>query len=471
MEVSMEKIDSFKKTRTYISVLLGLFMVIGEGALAGWAPPALDALSKADSPLGRPLSKSEQGFLASISTPGSVFGALFATVLSQRFGKKPILLFQGIPSLIFFLIMMFGKSLLLFDIARFLSGISTGGIYTILPLYISELIEAENRGKYCAGFGVATNIGMLLSCVLGYSLPFVWFHLILSVIPITFLILFPLLALESPYYIIQTNPVEAERYLREIRGKENVSEEFQNMKESFMKASQNSSWNILETKAMRKAFILALLIMTLIITCGTSVFRNYMGIIFDEADFSWSTQTEMIIVSVIQLIVSGFAIQVIRRYGRKPLLTISFGGCGISLIPLGTYFFLEDNEVNVTAFGWVPLVSLVSFVIFTNIAAVPLGKPVLGEFIPLKTKNITMAISIIYGALGLFLTSLYFPDAVDIFGRGVCFWTFAGFSICGSVFIWFFMVETKGKTLEEIQDEMNGIKRSNFNENKSSNLE
>ncbi|KAL3276995.1 hypothetical protein HHI36_012357 [Cryptolaemus montrouzieri] len=462
MEATIQKTGSFKRTRMYISVFMGLFLAIAEGALSGWPSPAIYALSKANNTLGRALSENEEDLLASITTPGSVVGALLAVALSQKFGRKPILSIQGIPPLIFFLTMAFGKSLLLFDISRFISGMSIGGMYTILPLYICEIVEPEHRGKCCAGFGISMNIGILLCYVLGYNLSFFWFHLVLSLIPITFLILFPLLALESPYYILRTNPVEAEKFLREVRASENVSEELKRMKECVEETEQNTSINIFETKAMRKAIVLSLGMMTFIVFSGILVFQNYSGEIFEDADFSWSTQTELIIVAVMQLVISGFAIPLVERFKRKPLLCTSFAGCGISLIPLGTYFFMKDNGLNVTGYGWVPLVSLVGYVVSVNIAVGPLGKSVLGEFIPLKIKSITTAISTIYCSLGLFFTSLYFNDATKAIGRGVCFWIFAAAAICGSIFIRTCMVETKGKTLEEIQDEMNGIKKNNF---------
>ncbi|KAK9875181.1 hypothetical protein WA026_005972 [Henosepilachna vigintioctopunctata] len=184
--------------------------------------------------------------------------------------------------------------------------------------------------------------------------------------------------------------------------------------------------------------------------------------IFDDAGGNWSGEVDNIIVGIIQLIVSIFAATIMDKFRRKRLLSVSAAACGGFMGILSIYFILKDQDVDLHGFGWLPLVSFVGFVSSFNLGLGPLANTVLGELFPQSVKTVAMSLCCLWNNILAFSMTFIFRRVQQWIGLGETLLIFCIMALLGTVFIQIFIVETKGKTLEEIQDELNNVKKENL---------
>ncbi|KAK9875184.1 hypothetical protein WA026_005975 [Henosepilachna vigintioctopunctata] len=180
--------------------------------------------------------------------------------------------------------------------------------------------------------------------------------------------------------------------------------------------------------------------------------------IFDSAEGNWSGEVDNIIVGTVQLVVSLIAAIVMDKFQRKHLMIVSATMQALSLALLSLYLILKDKGVDVEAFRWAPLICFLGFVSFYNIGVGPLWNTVVGELLPQSIKNTAMSFcGLLFGGL-IFVFTITFQRIEKSIGLGQTLIFFAIMSLSTSVYVAIFIVETKGKTLEEIQLELNGKK-------------
>ncbi|KAK9883526.1 hypothetical protein WA026_001701 [Henosepilachna vigintioctopunctata] len=427
------------------------------GVNLSWTSPMVKKLnSTEDNPLDRILTVDESSWVATIPTLGSIIGCLIYGALGQMLSRKAVLTSVGIPFAAFYITMAFAKNIWLLYFLRFISGVSGGGLVTMIPLYLGEIAKPKVRGRIFLLSSIASNAGYLITYSTAPFIPFFWYHIAMAILPMIFLVIFPIFAIESPYYIIRKDPVRAETILKQLREKNDVTEEFHRMKMGIQEMSEKSFVSILTTKGSRKALIISLGVATFFMLAGIMIVLTYTQLIMDSAGGAWTPEINTIIVSVFQVIVSVASTTVTDRYGRKPLLAISFGVISLSEITLGTYFILKYNGTDVTSVvKWLPILCMVLFVAASSFAGI--APSLTGELFPMKTRDFAMAINIVYtGGLG-FLTTFFFQRLQNAIGIGQSFLIFAGFAACAVIFVLTVLVETRGKSLEQIQDELNGI--------------
>ncbi|KAL0125279.1 hypothetical protein PUN28_004422 [Cardiocondyla obscurior] len=152
---------------------------------------------------------------------------------------------------------------------------------------------------------------------------------------------------------------------------------------------------------------------------------------------------------------------IVDRAGRKPLLILSSSVMLISLVALGSYFNLKESESDVSNLGWLPLTSLTLFMIAFSIGMGPIPWMLMGEVFPAETKAVASGIAVMLNWFLVFLVTKSFPMMNKGLGADVTFWIFATIMAIATGFIYFFVPETKGKTSQEIQEELQGNVRLN----------
>ncbi|XP_045483512.1 facilitated trehalose transporter Tret1-like [Harmonia axyridis] len=441
---------------TYISVFIAQISFLIAATALTWTSPMLVKLNGTDdNPLGYIISKTENSFLASITTLGAIIGSFVFGFLSSKFGRKTLLLILGMIFMICYLMMAWCKVIWLLFVGRMISGISLGGVFTILPMYCGELADASNRGILSASMTVFINLGMLTSYALGPYMSYFWFHIVLGVIPAIFIIAFFVVAPESPYYLIKTDESAAEAVLMKIRDKASVPDLLTEMKENSKQVNDASIKDILKSRALRKAMIMGVSGFTFMSLTGTVIVATYSETIFEDSGSDISPEVCPIITGVAQLLMTVFVSAITDRYPRKFLLTLSHVLVALVQIPFGTYFFLKRNGNDVGSISWLPLVCLITYVCVYNIGVGPVLMTLLGELFPPKVKGLAISTLVSYNWTLAFLMTTVFNTLNDWIGIGVLFWIFSACGFLATIFIKTFMVETKGKTLEEIQNELN----------------
>lgn len=178
----------------------------------------------------------------------------------------------------------------------------------------------------------------------------------------------------------------------------------------------------------------------------------YTSDIFASAGSSIDPNVSTIIVGTVQFVFTIVAASLVDRLGRKPLLILSDFGMSICLIVLGVFFYLKANNNNETpdGIGWLPLVSLIVYMIMYNIGFNPLPWVMLSELTPNHIKGLAGGIGSSFCWGLAFIVTRTFPDLSAALTAQGCYWLFGGFSLAGTLFCFFVVPETKGKSLDEI---------------------
>ena len=142
----------------------------------------------------------------------------------------------------------------------------------------------------------------------------------------------------------------------------------------------------------------------------------------------------------------------VERLGRRTLFLISEIFMCISMVALGTYFYLkEQTDTDISSLGWLPLTSLILFIAAFGIGAGPMPWLMFGEILPARVKAPGSSVASFTNWFLAFIVTLTFVDIQDAIGSSGAFWMFGGFCVLGVFFTIFLLPETKGKTPEQIQ--------------------
>lgn len=190
---------------------------------------------------------------------------------------------------------------------------------------------------------------------------------------------------------------------------------------------------------------------------GINVVLFYSQSIFEKAGSSMEPAIATIFVGIVQVLASCCTPLVVDRLGRKIILLFSAAGMAIGLGLLGLFFYLDANKSPIAeSLSWLPIVSLVGFVIVYCVGFGPLPWAVLGEMFPPNVKSIASSIGTsICWILGFAVTK-YFTAIEAAIGSFGAFWLFGVFCCVAFMFVLLFLMETKGLSLQQIQDKLNG---------------
>jgi sugar porter (SP) family MFS transporter len=433
-----------------------LASIIG-GAAYSWTSPVLPKLNDVDNmvdnPFGRPITPFEESWITSIISVGAAIGPLLAATVMDRIGRKKTMLMIAIPMIVSHLILAFTTSINLYYFSRFFLGIGAGCVYSVVPTYVGEIAENSNRGAFGCMMGLVCTAGTLFCYIIGPFVTIKTFCLILVVPPVVFFIVFGLFAPESPYFLLMVGKEEeAKLALKRIR-RHFLEKELEEMKRN---VEDSLSKNVtlrdsLKSKAIRKGLLIGCGLMFFQQFSGITVIISYLQPIFEASGSSIKAEVAAMIVGAIQLTTNFLTSQLVDRLGRRILLLCSLAGMCLSNSLLGVYFHLKINNFDVSHLFWLPVCSVLFYVVMFTTGIGPVTWAMLGELFPPHFRNYASAI-ICWVCLCLaFVLTLFFPNITVIIGMAASFWLFAGCCGLGMVFVWRIVPETKGKSLQDIQ--------------------
>lgn len=187
---------------------------------------------------------------------------------------------------------------------------------------------------------------------------------------------------------------------------------------------------------------------------GIRAVLMFAEIIFDQANSSLEGKYLTMILGAVQLVSTIVCMFVIDRSGRKPLLVISAFGSACSTAMVATYFNLRYNHVNTNKLVWLPITGVLMCIIMYSLGLASLVLTICSEVFPTNVKALGATLTVIaLGVSGSIVAKLYLFIAENA-GTHVPFWIFTAFSLTCALFTLLYVPETKGKTLEEIQDKL-----------------
>ena len=415
------------------------------------------------------LNEIEIGWFTSSALIGAIIGALVSGSLSDRFGRKPILIIAAFLFFISALGCTIPNSFIFLIVARIIGGIGVGMASVLAPLYISEFSPPKIRGKLIALYQLSIVIGILLAylsnwLLLKFSLEStslfnetdklykifvseVWRGMFgLEMIPSGLFILLLFLIPESPRWLIRNkNPEKGFNILTKISGKKIAEKEFIEIKNSINKFKGRIA------DLLRPGLRLALLV-----GIGLSVFGQFTGVniiiyygptILENAGFKIDGALQFqVAIGLINLIFTILALWKIDRWGRRPLLVYGMFSVFISLIIIAFQFTFDSSQ------GILIVVMLCIYMASLALSINAVIWVLIGEIFPNRIRGSAMSIVTFTNWGANFLTAFTFPWYIDKIGMGGGFFTFAGMCLLATIFFNKYVPETKGKTLEEIEN-------------------
>ncbi|KAL6258018.1 hypothetical protein P5V15_011613 [Pogonomyrmex californicus] len=449
-----------RKLWQYLASISACVMSVGVGTALAWTSPVLPQLYEENSWLV--ITKEQGSWVSSLLALGAIAGAVPSGKMADILGRKKSLLLLAAPFLLSWAIIILASRLWLIYVARFVVGIAVGAACVVVPTYLSEIAETSTRGTLGAMFQLFLTVGILLAFILGSVMSYTAFAIVCALIEVGFLASFIWMP-ESPVWLVKEGrKPEAVMAMAVLRGDsyDPSAELAEVQRQTERVASRKSTiFDLIRTTAARKA---------LLATLGSMLFQQLSGInavifytvtIFQASGSSIPPEVASIIVAIVQTVMTVVAALIVDRAGRKPLLIFSSSVMMASLVALGSYFNIKTNGSDVSNLGWLPLTSMTLYMISFSVGMGPIPWMLMGELFPAETKAVASGIAVMLNWFLVFLVTKTFPMMNEELGADITFWIFATIMAAGTAFIYFFILETKGKTTQQIQDELQGIRR------------
>lgn len=247
---------------------------------------------------------------------------------------------------------------------------------------------------------------------------------------------------------------EARQAIQLLRGRKyNCENEIDEIKKHHeMNVDELSILEHLKEKATRKAFLIILTQFFFFQFTGINAVLFYTTPIFLEANIQLDAGIASIIVVSSQIIGTSFSAILVDRFGRRVMLFASTVLMALSHISIGIYFELKESGHSVEELGWLPIVSLSVFEVAFGCGIGPVSYVLLGELFSPTAKKVIAPVGKAFNLFLAAVVGLIFPYLVEAIGSSATFFMFSGFSVLALLFTIFFIPETRGKSLIEIQE-------------------
>ncbi|XP_011267482.1 facilitated trehalose transporter Tret1-2 homolog [Camponotus floridanus] len=447
----------------FLAAAAGNICIVATGAMLAWTSPVLPNLEQDGGPLGSKITSEQSSWIASLMALGTIPGSFIAGYLGERWGRKRTALFAVVPFSIGWALVATASHVAQLYVARLIFGFALGIPFTILPMYCGEIAETSIRGALGSFLQLFITIGLLYSYAIGPFVSYTVFWILCAILPVLFFVCFVMMP-ESPYFLLSKGRrEEAIATLAKLRSKSEgaVQKEADEMQAIIDEAfrDQVSISDLFKVKANLKALIYTCALASFQQLTGINVVLFYMQSIFIAAGTSIPTEQAPIIIGVVQVIASAITPFVVDKAGRRMLLVFSGIGETISLIALGLYFYLKEvqhaDDV-VAQISWLPIVALIIYISTYSVGWGPLPWAVMGEMFASNVKAKASGITVSVCWFLAFLATKFSKNLETAFGNYVLFWMFGAFCILSILFTVFLLPETKGKSLKQIQNELNG---------------
>lgn len=446
------------KLPQFVAAFVSTLSAVSLGMVFTWTSSSLPIMEKETG-----ITKAQGAWIGSLVTLGAFVGAIPAGPLSHLLGRKRTLQVAIMPLYLSWIAIAYFYHLRsVLYIARFVAGLAGGVISVAAPMYIAELSHISIRGTLGTFFQVQITIGILLEYLLGDIIRDVRaLSLTSSVLPVVFLLSFAFVP-ESPVYLCEKGDMEkAKKSLVWFRGPDyEVEDELVKITGEIEEAQKNKIKlsDLISCKATRKGLIISFGLMIFQQLSGVNGVLFYANDIFKKSGGFISPGSCSILVGTVQVIATLVSTILIDKAGRKVLLVVSDFVMCISLATIGLYFYLE-KVIDLSAYSFIPVTSVASFIIFFSIGFGPIPWMIMGEIFPSRAKGVASSLSASLNWFLAFLVTNQFPNMESWFGLGITFLVFSVICGIGTVFVTFVLPETKGKSVDEVTDILLGRNR------------
>lgn len=392
-----------------------------------------------------------EGFLTGSLALGCIVGCLAAGTLSDRFGRKPGLMISATIFGISSLGMAVANDLAFFIIMRFSAGIGVGMASILSPMYIAEISPARIRGRNVSINQLTIVIGILVTNLVNYILakngPEAWRWMFgVGIIPSICFLLGVFWLPESPRWLLKAGKADkAEKILNKIGDREFVKNTMGDIKTS-LAGRPVQSWSDVFAKAVRPAVIAGIGLAIFQQLCGINVVFNYTSTIFESVGANLDQQLfETVAIGIVNLAFTVVAMWQVDKLGRRPLMLV--GAISLSFLYIFIALFLQYKAASV----WISISVLAAISVYATTLA-PVTWVLISEIFPNHIRGTATSLAIVALWASYFILVFTFPVLAQKLGTFGPFWLYSGICLLGFSFIKKKVKETKGKTLEEMEN-------------------
>jgi len=381
---------------------------------------------------------------------GAIIGAFGSGVLSDIYGRKKVLIFVALFFAVSCTFTALASSSVIFISARLFGGLAVGAASVLSPMYVAEVAPSKNRGTLVAIYQLAIVLGILCSYTINYGLhnvdnnwrwmfatgifPSVLFFIGLFFIP------------ESPRWLYKAGRErDSLRVLTRIGGDSLAKAEILEIAESLKGNSSSVAISELFKPSTRKVMIVGFLLAVFVQISGINTIVDYAPKILLAAGVEINNallQTSF--VGIINFIFTFVAILFIDKVGRRLLYLIGSMGMVITLLMLAISFYLRME-------GIFTLICILAFIAFFASCIGPVFWTLVSEIFPNRMRGKALAFASFTQWIFNFFVVLLFPHFLASVGGAKTFLFLAFMSLLQWLFTYLYVPETKGKSLEEIE--------------------
>ena len=397
------------------------------------------------------LNAHQEGFAVSNLMIACALGALVVGTLTDRFGRKKILIIAALLFFISALMSAFPQTFTGLVIGRFVGGLAVGIASVVSPMYIAEISPAHMRGRLVAINQLAIVIGILSTFFSNWLLvdigPNNWrWMFAVGAFPSGIFFLFLLFIPESPRWLVKQGKVDiAFAILSRVGGSNHAETEIKEIKSTIEK-EEGSIVELWKKPGLRKALWVGILLALFAHITGIDTITYYGPVIFMKAGFESASSALLatVLLGINSLIFVIIGMSLVDRFGRKPLMLIGMIGMGISLAYTG-YTFQSDTIGAI----WI-IVPIITYLASFQISIGVVIWVYLSEIFPTKVRGRAMSIATFILWFSNVIVTQTFPWMIENL-KGKTFYLYSGICFIAFLFVLFMLAETKGKTLEEIE--------------------
>ncbi|CAH2057441.1 unnamed protein product, partial [Iphiclides podalirius] len=444
------------------------YLCLTMGIMYTWPSSTLVLFSSANTTLDRPMTETEVALLGSLSSISALMSTPFSGYILDKVGRRYSCMLFSLVQVLAWAIVILCYRVEAILTSVFLSGLS-GCMFLVVPIYVGELCQESIRGMMTSGAMIFYGIGMLLSYLMGGLLAYETMNyacLTMAVLGMVFLMLIK----ESPIHLMRKGlEKDAARVIAYYRGakvnskvvKEEMqmirralnpeldesTSEVENLQPKMNEKLEISVWKFFrKSRSSRRALLVSIVLYTAAIFQGLMVVQVYAEPLFAEAVPTISP-TVCSVVSAIATVVSGFiAAYLIEWAGRRPLMIYASIASGVCCVILGTQIHVHWGP------HWITALFMLLYVVAYTCGAGTVPFVLAAEIFLPEIKSIASMIAVEWCFICSFVVLFIFNPLVTAIGLGPVFYFFATACFLSAVFSIFFVPETKGLTVDVIQN-------------------
>lgn len=410
------------------------------------------------------------GWANSCALLGCLLGSLFTGGLSDRFGRKKLLVLSALLFAVSSVLTGWASTFAWFVVWRILGGVAIGMASNLSPMYIAEVAPAHLRGRLVAINQLTIVIGILAAQMINLKIAqpvpadataefirqswngqYAWRWMFTAVALPSLVFLFgALLVPESPRWLVKNGDVDlARRILARIGGDAYAAAEVADVQQTLTSdAVRHVRFQDLRAPKVAKILVVGVVLAVLQQWCGINVIFNYAEEIFHAAGYDISDTLKNIAwTGSVNLVFTFVALGVVDRGGRRVLMLLGSAGLALIYIAMGCCY---HGGVK----GLPMLLLVLAAISCYAMSLAPVTWVLISEIFPNRIRGAAVSVAVSALWIACFILTFTFPILNKALGPAATFWVYAGICLAGFLFVWLKVPETRGKTLEQIEREL-----------------